>query len=74
MFYFNPETQQKIKIEEDEVWGKVVAKAAQDFFIKKLPISQITLFISNPLKKGFRSYEESNIKNSQLFNYSMSNQ
>ena len=63
---------QKIKVEDDDTWGKVLLKAGQDFQMKRTPSCQITLLITNPLKKGFRCYEESNAKPSQLFSYSMS--
>lgn len=47
-------------------------KSGQDFELKKTISPQINLLINNPLKKGFRFYEENNEKSSQLFGYPMS--
>lgn len=47
-------------------------KSGQDFEMKKTSFPQINLLINNPLKKGFRYYEENNEKTSQLFGYPMS--
>lgn len=73
MFYLYVENQQKIRIENDEIWNKILLKTEQDFLAKKTNTPQITLLISNPLKKGFRYYEENPEKNNQMFSYVMSN-